>query len=186
MVQLLVYTTHQRIGQVDGCAVNSEKQSVVHCLDATDGTPLLQRQLMSKGGHALALIALQHEGIGNAVGQGEAATHPRLVVPFQLNLRIVIAEMERIVLSSWRMSHVDNLLEQRQCRLYGLHPRLRAAMQGLHLGYDLLTVGVVHLRKLRRKERIHLILLILVGDLHIGKGQESGREILGRGEGTLT
>ena len=44
----------------------------------------------------------------------------------------------------------------------------------------------VHLRKLRREHRIHLIFEIFMLDLHIGKGQKTGREILRRGEGALT
>ena len=59
-------------------------------------------------------------------------------------------------------------------------------MDGLHLVEDLLTVRGIHLRKLRREHRIHLIFEIFMLDLHIGKGQKTGREILRCGEGTLT
>ena len=47
-------------------------------------------------------------------------------------------------------------------------------MHGVYLGENLLTVGIVHLCELWRKQGIHLVLLVLVLNLHVGEGQESG------------
>ena len=94
--------------------------------------------------------------------------------------------MRRVVQRSRRVCHVDDLLHERQCGLYGLHPCLRAAVQGIHLSDHPLAIGIVHLRELRGEHRIHLILLVLMGNLHIGERQETGREILRRGECALS
>ena len=59
-------------------------------------------------------------------------------------------------------------------------------MQGIDLTEHLLAVGVVHLRELRGKNGIHLILCEFVGDLHIGEWQESCREVFRRGKRALT
>ena len=185
MVQFLTDTAHQRIGQIDGCAMGGEEQTVVHLLHTADPAPLFLSQLMTEGRHRLTLIALQHHRVGHAVGQCVAAFHPRLVTLLQYELCIAIPEVRRIVPGSRRMRHIDHLLHQRQRGLYTLHPRLRPAVHRIDLGHDLLAVLLVHLRKLRGEHRVHLILVVLVLDLHIGKRQESGREILGCGEGAL-
>ena len=84
------------------------------------------------------------------------------------------------------MSHVYHLLHQRQCGLHALHPRLRTAMQGLHFTNHLLAVLVVHLRELSHKDGVHLVLGQLMGNLHVGKGQETSREALRRSKRALT
>ena len=59
-------------------------------------------------------------------------------------------------------------------------------MQGIDLTEYLLTVGVVHLRELRGKNGIHLILGEFMSDLHIGEWKESCREVFRRGKRALT
>ena len=44
---------------------------------------------------------------------------------------------------------------------------------------------IIHLRELRGEHRVHLILLKLMSNLHVGEWQESSREILRCGESAL-
>ena len=83
------------------------------------------------------------------------------------------------------MGHVEHFLHHLECGLLGFHPGLRSAVHRLHLCQYLLTVGVVHFRELRCKDGVHLVLLILMGDLYVGERQEAGRKILGGGKGAL-
>ena len=138
-----------------------------------DGTPLFLCQFMTKGCHILTLIALKHEGIRHAVGQFEAARHLRLVILFQLELCIVEAEMGCIIGCSRRVGHVYHFLHQRQRGLHTLHPSLWTAMHSLHFSKNLLAILIVHLRELGFEHGIHLVFVVLVFYLHIGKRQET-------------
>ena len=151
-----------------------EKQSVINLLHGTDSAPLLHSQRMAEWRKVLRLIALQHQCVGHAVGQRIAAAHLWLGVLLNLELHVIVPEVRRVVRSGWPMCHIEHLLHQCQRGLLGGHPCLRSTVHRLYLVNHLLTVRVVHLRELRRKDRIHLVLVVLVCDFHIGKGQESG------------
>ena len=93
--------------------------------------------------------------------------------------------MQGVVLCSRRVCHVQHLFHQRQRGLLGCHPCLRATIQRLHLAEYLLAVCIVHLRKLWGEDGVHLVLVILMRNLHVCKWQESGREILCCGKSAL-
>ena len=164
---------HQRISQIDSSTMSGVEQTVMHLLDTADGTPLFLGQFMTKGCHILTLIALKHEGIRHAVGQFETARQLWFVALFKCVLRIIEAEMDGIVGGSRRMGHVDYFLHQCQCGLHALHPSLRTAMQSLHFSKNLLAILIVHFRELSLEHGIHLVLVVLMLNLHIGKRQET-------------
>ena len=187
-VQLLSDAAHQWVSDVDGSSMGGEEQCVVDLFHLADVSPLLCRQLMTEGSHALILVALQHQSISHAVGQCIAASHPGFVVFLYLELRVVIPEVQGVALQcSRRVSHVEYLFHQRQRGLHTLHPCLWSAFVfGFYLVEYLLAVLVVHLRELRLKHGVHLVLCQFVCNLHIGKGQETSREIFRCCESALT
>ena len=140
---------------------------------------------MAKGCETLRLVALQHQRVCHAVSQRIASRHLGLAALLQDELGIVKPEIQGVVLRCWRVRHVNHLFHQCQRRLLGSHPCLRTTVHRHYLVQHLLAVAIVHLRKLGRKDGVHLVFLQLMGNLHIGKGQESCREILCRSKGAL-
>lgn len=185
-LELFVDAAHKGMGEVDGGGVGGEEESVIDGFHSADVTPLLGGEGVPEGFHALALIALQDEGIGYAVGKGVAACHAGLVAFLELELGVVEAEMEGVALQGgWRVGHVEDLLHVGEGGLHALHPCLRTAVEGLHLAEHLLAVGVVHLGELGQEGRVHLVLGEFVGDVHVGEGEEACGEVFGGGEGAL-
>ena len=98
MVEFFPDAANQRIGQVDGSTVGGEEQGIVNLLHGTDIAPLGGGEFMTESCHTLALIALQHQSVCRTVGERIASLHPRFVAFLQHKPRIVVAEMQGVVL----------------------------------------------------------------------------------------